>query len=92
MTWSMWTKGWRLGLDAQHVIAMRMLRISVGGAQAHVECHRMVAEKLVAGAAAHAAAFTALVSGKGVEAAAIQALAPIQRTVRANRRRLSRGE
>jgi hypothetical protein len=89
MTWNMWTKGWRLGLDAQHVIAMRMLRISAGGARARVEWRRMVAEKLAAGAAANAAVFTALVNGKGVEAAAVQALAPIQRTVRANRRRLS---
>jgi len=90
MTWNMWIKGWQLGLDAQHVIGIRMLRISAGGAKARAECRRMVAEKLVAGAAAHAAALTALVNGKGVEAAASQALIPIQRTVRANRRRLGR--
>ncbi len=90
MNWKMWTDGWRLGLDVQHVIAMRMLRISGGGAAAHAECRRMVAEKLAAGAAAHAAAFASLVSGKGVQAATARAMAPIQRTVRANRRRLRR--
>jgi len=69
---------------------MRMLRLSAGGAQARSECQRMVTEKIAAGAAAHAAALTALVNGKGVEAAASRAFIPIQRTVRANRRRLGR--
>jgi hypothetical protein len=91
MIWSMWTEGWRLGFDAQYVIGMRMLRISAGGARARAECRRMVAEKLAAGADAQAAALTALINGDGVEAAAIRALAPIQRTVRANRRRLGGG-
>jgi hypothetical protein len=50
----------------------------------------MVSEKFAAGATAHAAAAAALASGKGIEAAAILALAPVKRTVRANRRRLSR--
>jgi hypothetical protein len=90
MNWKMWTDTWRLGLDVQHVIAMRMLRISAGDAAAHAECRRMVTEKLAAGAAAHAAAVAALVSGKGVEAATAQAMVPIRRTVRANRRRLGR--
>ncbi len=86
----MWVKGWQLGLEAQHVIGMRMLRISAGGAKARAECRRMVTEKLTAGAAAQAAALTALVNGEGVEVAASQALIPIQLTVRANRRRLRR--
>jgi hypothetical protein len=90
MTWKMWIDGWRLGLDVQHVIAMRMLRISAGGADARGECQRMVTEKLAAGAAANAAAFAALVSGEGVEAATARAMVPIRRTVRANRRRLGR--
>jgi hypothetical protein len=91
MIWNEWTDGWRLGLEVQHVIAMRMLRISAGGSVARAEASRMVTEKLTAGAAAHAAALTALLGGKGVEAAAIEALVPIRRTVRANRRRLGRG-
>jgi hypothetical protein len=90
MNWKMWTDGWRLGLDVQHVIAMRMLRISAGGAPAHAECRRMVAEKLAAGAAAHAAAVMALMSGEGVESATARAMVPIQRAVLANRRRLGR--
>lgn len=90
MTWKMWIDGWRLGLDVQRVVAMRMLRISAGGAAAHAECRRMVTEKLAAGAAAQAAAVAALVSGKGVEAATAEAMVPIRRKVRANRRRLER--
>jgi hypothetical protein len=50
----------------------------------------MVSEKLAAGAAAQAAALAALLNGNGVEAAASRALIPIQRTLRANRRRLGR--
>jgi hypothetical protein len=90
MNWNTWIKGWQLGLDARHVIAMRMLRISAGGAQARAECRRMVSEKLAAGAAAQAAALAALFNGNGAEVAASQALIPIHRTVRANRRRLGR--
>jgi hypothetical protein len=90
MMWKMWTDGWRLGLDVQHVIALRMMRISAGGAAAHAECRRMVTEKVAAGAAAQAAAFAALVSGEGLEAATAQAMVPIRRKVRANRRRLER--
>jgi hypothetical protein len=90
MTWKMWADGWRLGIDVQRVIALRMLRMSAGGPAAHEECRRMVTEKLAAGAAAHAAAFAALVNGEGVEAATARAMVPIQRTVRANRRRLGR--
>jgi hypothetical protein len=88
--WKLWTDWLQLGIDAQRVIAMRLARISTGGAAASAECRRMVSEKFAAGATAHAAAAAALASGKGIEAAGILALAPVKRTVRANRRRLSR--
>ena len=88
--WTLWREGWQLGLDAQRVIAMRLLRISAGGAVADAECRRMVSEKLVAALAAQTAAFTALSSGKGVSTATARALAPVKQTVRANHRRLSR--
>jgi hypothetical protein len=52
----------------------------------------MVAEKIAAAAAAHAAASTALVRGRGLENAATAALVPVKRAVRANRRRLSRAK
>jgi hypothetical protein len=86
----LWTDAWQLGLDAQRVIAMRLARISGGGAAADAECRRMVLEKIVAVAAGQAAAAAALAAGKGIETATLVALAPVKRAVRANHRRLSR--
>jgi hypothetical protein len=73
----LWTDAWQLGLDAQRVIAMRLARISGGGPAADAECRRMVSEKIAAAAAAQAAAASALAGGKGIEAAATAALAPV---------------
>jgi hypothetical protein len=81
-----------MGFDAKRVIAMRLTKVSAGGAAADAECRRMVAEKIAAICVAQMAAAKALISGKGFEAATVAALAPIQRTVRANHRRLSRAE
>jgi hypothetical protein len=88
-SWKAWSDAWDLGLDAQRVIALRLARISRGGATADAECRRMVSEKVAAAAAAHAAAAAALARGKGIEAATAAALAPVKRAVRANHRRLS---
>jgi hypothetical protein len=88
----LWTDAWRVGLDAQQVIAMRLVRISAGGAAADAECRRMVSEKVSAAVAAQAAAAAALVGGKGAEITATAALAPVKRAVRANHRRLSRAK
>jgi hypothetical protein len=88
--WQLWSDMWRLGLDAQYVVALRLAKISRGGAEAGAECRRMVSEKIAAAAAGHAAATSAVASGKGLDRAAARALAPVKRTVRANRRRLSR--
>jgi hypothetical protein len=82
---------WDLGLDTQRVIAMRLARISGGGAAADGECRRMVSEKFAAAAASQAAA-AALAGGKGIETATTLALAPVKRAVRANYRRLSRAK
>jgi len=90
--WKLWTDAWQLGLDAQRVIAMRLVRISAGGARADAECRRMVAEKIAAATAAQRAAAAALAAGKGIETVATVALAPVKRAVRANHRRLSRAE
>jgi hypothetical protein len=91
-SWKLWNDIWDLGIDAQGVIAMRLARISGGGAAADVECRRMVSEKFTAAAASQAAAAAALAGGKGIETAATLALAPVKRAVRANRRRLSRAK
>ena len=90
--WKLWADAWYVGLDAQRVIAMRLARISTGGARADAECRRMVSEKIAAAAVAQAAAAAALASGKGIEAATTAALAPVKRAVRANHRRLSRAK
>ena len=90
--WKLWIDAWQLGFDAQRVIAMRLARISAGGAAADAECRRLVSEKFAATAAAQAAAAAALAGGKGIEAAATVALAPVKRAVRANHRRLSRAK
>jgi hypothetical protein len=75
-SWKLWNDIWDLGLDAQRVIAMRLARISGGGAAADVECRRMVSEKIAAAAASQAAAAAALAGGKGIETAVTLALAP----------------
>jgi hypothetical protein len=88
----LWTDVWSVGLEAQRVIAMRLARISHGGAKADAECRRMVSEKFAAAAATRAAGVAALAAGKGIDSALALALAPVMRTVRANHRRLSRAE
>ena len=50
----LWTDVWSVGLGAQSVIAMRLARISHGGAKADAECRRMASEKFAAAAAARA--------------------------------------
>jgi hypothetical protein len=47
-SWKLWNDMWDLGLDAQRVIAMRLARISAGGASADAERRRMVSEKIAA--------------------------------------------
>jgi hypothetical protein len=74
------------------VIAMRLAKVAAGGVAAEAECRRMVTEKVSAAIAAQTAAATALARGKTMEAAAGLALVPVKRTVRANRRRLSRAQ
>ena len=37
-----------LAAESQHVIALRMMKFAGGGHDAHLEAHRMVAEKFVA--------------------------------------------
>jgi hypothetical protein len=89
--WSDWIAVTGLALEAQGVIAMRLMKIAEGGPEADAECQRMVSEKFAAASAAQAAATAALASGQSFETAARLALAPIRRRVRANLRRLSRG-
>jgi hypothetical protein len=81
---------WSLGLEASSVIALRTLKIAIGGPAAEAEARRMVSEKLEAGLTLQALALT---GGLGLTAnsAATKTLAHYRRKVRANRRRLERG-
>jgi hypothetical protein len=89
--WESWIDAGRFTLEAQSVVALRMMRLAEGGPLAATEVQRMVTEKVAALAAAQMAAGLALASGKSLAAAAKQAALPIRRSVRSNRRRLSRG-
>jgi hypothetical protein len=80
----------QIGIEAQSVIALRLLRIQAGGARAQAEAGRMVTEKvLAAGEAPTAAAIAALRGGKK-HVVAGKALGVYKKRVRANKRRLSR--
>jgi len=87
---SAWFDAMRFGADIQRVVALRMMRMAAGGPQASKEAHRMVAEKVAAAGEAQMAAFLALATGARPATAAKRARSRIHRTVRANKRRLSR--
>ncbi len=88
--WRNWIDAGRLALDAQSVIAMRVMRLASGGPLVAAETQRMTTEKIGTPAAAQLAGALALASGKGAGIAAKRAMTPIRRRVQANRRRLSR--
>lgn len=83
-----WLPFLRLGLDAQHVIAMRLRRLSPAEAGAPAEATLMVTEKIEAFGEAQAAFVVAITRGAGTNAAMQAALAPYSRRVRANCTRL----
>jgi hypothetical protein len=83
-------KAVQMGVEAQSVIALRMLRMAAGGARAKAEASRMVTEKVAATAAAQIVATVAAISGKPQHVVANRALKVFKKRVRANRRRLSR--
>jgi hypothetical protein len=80
----------QLGLDAQSVIALRMIRLTSGGARAKAEMSRMVIEKPATVAEAQVAAAVAVVGGRNDHAVVGKALKVFSKRVRANKRRLSR--
>ena len=84
-------KAWQIGLEAQSVIALCMLRLAAGGSlRAEAEASRMVTEKILAAGEAQVAAATAAVRGHKKHVVAGKALNAYSKRVRANRRRLSR--
>jgi hypothetical protein len=84
-------KAIQLGVEAQSVMALRMLRLAAGGARAQSEAQRMVFEKIAALAEAHTAATSAILNGHEDHVVVTKTLGAFKRRVSANRRRLSRG-
>ena len=83
-------KAIELGIEAQSVIALRMMRLAAGGARGRAEASRMVAEKVGALAEAQTAAAAAILTGRREKIVAGKVLNTYRKRVRANRRRLSR--
>ena len=78
------------GVEAQHVIGLRLLKLAAGGPEAEREAARMVEEKLEAALQLQASAAAALASGRG-RAAPAAAVATLRRKMQANPRRLLKG-
>jgi len=83
-----WLEPARFCADVQYVMALRMMRLALGGPPAETETWQMVSEKVSAFEEAQVAFVTALATGRGLSAAAAGAYAPYRRGVRANRLRL----
>jgi hypothetical protein len=83
-------KTMQLGLDAQSVIALRMMRLASGGAKTKAEMSRMMIEKASAVAEAQVAATAAVMAGRKDHVVAGKALNVVRKRVKANKRRLSR--
>jgi hypothetical protein len=60
---SLGLKAFQVGLEAQSVIALRMLRLAAGGARAQAEVNRMVIEKIVAAGKAQVTATSSAMRG-----------------------------
>jgi hypothetical protein len=88
--WRTWIDATRFAIEAQQVMALRLMRLAVGDMAAAGEAQRMVTEKIAAGLAAQTAAATALIAGASLPAITRSAARPYRRRVRANHRRLTR--
>ena len=78
-----WYGATMLSLESQQVIGLRMMKLALGGKNAHAEVNRMVTEKI---SESMAVAATLLSGGSGHAV-----VAQVRRRVRSNSRRLSRG-
>jgi hypothetical protein len=81
---------WTLGLEANMVIGLRMMKLAAGGAAAQAEVQRMVSEKADANVALMTKGMTGAL-GLTPEAVVAKSLTHYRRKVRANRRRLAKG-
>ncbi len=78
----------QLGFEAQSVIALRLMKLAMGGPAAKKEAKRMVSEKVAALAEAQID-FARSIAFGNAEHAPAKIIANYSRRVRANRRRLS---
>lgn len=83
-------RAFQLGLEAQNVMALRMLRLASGDRRGQDEINRMVVEKMAAITEAQMAAAAAIMHGHKDHVVARKALTVFKRRVRDNKRRLSR--
>lgn len=79
---NLWFDMTMLGLEAQQVFWLRVMKLSLGGEQAEREAHRMVTEKITA--ASEAAQSLAFGASPG------SVVKRYRKKIRANARRLSR--
>lgn len=86
MAWN----AWAIGLEASTVIGLRTLKIAAGGPAAQAEIDLMVNEKVTAALSLPMLAMTGQLGATG-PAVAARSLIHLRKTVRANRRRLSKG-
>jgi hypothetical protein len=84
------TSAFQLGLEAQQVIGLRMMKAAMGGADAQTEATRMISEKTEAALQVHTLAMTGLMTG-AAHLTLARTLALYRRKVQANRRRLLKG-
>jgi hypothetical protein len=78
---------WQAGLEAQHVISLRLALLAVGSEAAGAETARMVAEKMSAALEVQQAAVVAAMTGNAALIPA-RSVAIYRRKMRANRHRL----
>jgi hypothetical protein len=83
-------KAVQMGVEAQWVIALRMLRLAAGGSRMEAEATRMVTEKVAAAAEAQVVAAVAAISERPQHVVANKTIRAVRKHVRANKRRLSR--
>jgi hypothetical protein len=79
----------QLGLEAQSVVALRLMRLAGGGTHGFAEANLMVPDKIAALAEAQFAAAAAVMTGNSHRGAK-KVLHMFRKRVRANRKRLSR--
>ena len=80
----------QLGLEAQSVIALRMMKMAAGGPAAEAEASRMISEMTQAALDAQMQVGLSAMSGR-LDLAPARAIALYRRRVRANQRRLRAG-